>query len=336
MSVLIAMTVAAVLASPAQGPQVAQLALPGGEGGIGFDDMLYSHDLGQVLVPAGRSGRLDLVDPKSQKVESIQGFSSGERSMKGHGQGTTSADTGEGLIFASDRTERAVVIVDAKGKQRVGSVKLKAGPDYVRWVSPTREVWVTEPKAMAIEVFKLVSAPTATLQRVEDISLSEGPESLVIDATRGRAYTNSWHGETYAVDLKTRKIVGRWQNGCKGARGLALDEGRGLLFVGCEEGKAVALDVGHDGKRLGEASSGNGVDIIAYSPKLGHLYLPGGDSATMAILEVAPDGNLRLLATAPTAKDAHCVAADELGNAYVCDPSHGRLLVVRDDLSRSP
>jgi len=35
-------------------------------------------------------------------------------------------------------------------------------------------------------------------------------------------------------------------------------------------------------------------------------------------------------AYAETAPDAHCVATDDSGSAYVCDPGKGRLLVFRD------
>jgi DNA-binding beta-propeller fold protein YncE len=306
------------------------LALPDGKGGIGFDDLLYSQELGKVLVPAGRSGRLDLVDPQTQKVESISGFSVDGKYSGGHGEGTTSADVGDGLIFASDRNLRGVVVVDAKSGRPVARVNLKAAPDYVRWVSTTHEVWVTEPRAKSIEVFKLESTPTPTLQHVGDIGFPDGPESLVVDAARARAYTHSWKGETYVVDLKTRKLVSRWSNGCEGSRGIALDESRGFLFVGCDEGKATVLDAAHDGKRLGTTTSGKGVDIIAYNAQLHHLYLPGGDSATMAVIDVGSHGELTILRRVPTAADAHCVAADDLGNAYVCDPSNGRLLVVQD------
>src|SRR5512143_3126102 len=53
-------------------PEIAKptkLALPGGEGGIGFDDMMFSPSLHRVIAPAGRTGKLDLIDPKTQKVE---------------------------------------------------------------------------------------------------------------------------------------------------------------------------------------------------------------------------------------------------------------------------
>src|SRR5689334_25091680 len=56
--------------TPADGP----LELPAGKPGIGFDDMRFSSRLG-VLVPAGRSGNLDIIDPKTRAVRALGGFS---------------------------------------------------------------------------------------------------------------------------------------------------------------------------------------------------------------------------------------------------------------------
>ncbi len=50
----------------------------------------------------------------------------------------------------------------------------------------------------------------------------------------------------------------------------------------------------------------------------------------MAILAVSSAGSLSLLGNVGTAEDAHCVAADDTGRAYVCDPAHGRILVLQD------
>jgi len=311
-------------------PSSTPLAIPDGSGGIGFDDLLYVKTVDRVLVPAGRTGKLILVEPATRALTSIGGFSTSV-SAGGHGAGTTSADAGDGLIFASDRDRKAVVVVDPGTKAILETKQLGAGPDYVRWVGPTHEVWVTEPRSKQIEVFKRQSGTGPRLVAAGSIPVNDGPESLVVDEKRGRAYTHTWHDETVALDLRTHREVARWKNGCKGSRGIALDETRGFLFVGCDEGKAVALDVAHDGKVLGTATSGNGVDIIAYAPGLKHLYLPGGDSATMAILSVADSGALKVLRTVPTAADAHCVAADATGGVYVCDPKQGRLLVFKDD-----
>jgi hypothetical protein len=106
------------------------------------------------------------------------------------------------------------------------------------------------------------------------------------------------------------------------------------FFVGCDEGKLSVLDL-KTGAQLGSASSGSGVDIIAYNPHLAHAYLPGEESGTMAILGISVKGTATVLATVKTAEGAHCVAADDRGNAYVCDPKGGRVLIVSDTLPPS-
>ena len=90
-----------------------------------------------------------------------------------------------------------------------------------------------------------------------------------------------------------------------------------------------------DGRHLGEASSGDGVDIVAYAPNLHHAYLPGAKSATMAVIGISSSGDATVLGTVTTAKGSHCVVTDERGNAYVCDPKNGQLLIFRDTLPNS-
>jgi DNA-binding beta-propeller fold protein YncE len=131
------------------------LALPGGDGGIGFDDMGFAPSSHKVLVPAGRSGNLDLIDPDTKQVTAIGGFSGRTSFGGGHGRGVTSADEGRGLLFATDRDAKQLKVVDPKTQSVIATAPLASGPDYVRYVSATDEVWVTEPSAARIEVFSL-------------------------------------------------------------------------------------------------------------------------------------------------------------------------------------
>ena len=308
------------------------LAIPNGAGGIGFDDLGFAPGLHKVIVPAGRTGNLVLVEPGSNKTEVIGGFSSQATFTGGHGEGVTSADVGRSGIFATDHDEQTLDLVDPQSKQILAKTKLAAEPDYVRYVAATNEVWVTEPRASQIEIFSLPEHGFPEPNHAATISIPTGPESLLIDGARGRAYTNLWTDRTLAIDLKQRAVVARWKNGCRGSRGTALDSARGFLFVGCKEGKLESLSV-KDGRHLGEASSGSGVDIIAYAPSLRHAYLPGGDSATMAVIGISMNGTPTVLETVTTAKHSHCVTTDDLGNAYVCDPQAGQLLVIHDTVA---
>jgi DNA-binding beta-propeller fold protein YncE len=305
------------------------ISIPGGAGGIGFDDLRYSRRLKRVLVPAGRTGVLVLIDPTTGAVDRISGFSESAGFAGGHGEGITSVDEGEGRLYVTDRTSKKLLVVNAGTRRILSSVPLSSIPDYVRWIPPTREVWVTEPDAERIEVFRTRDSSDAAPELAGSIAVPGGPESLVVDPDHSRAYTHLWSGRTIALDLASRKEAARWYNGCRGSRGIAVDPALGLLFVGCAEGRAVALET-TAGRIVGRLDAGDGVDIIDYDPRLRHLYLPGGKSATMAILSVSPEGQLRLVRSVPTAPGAHCVVSDGEGGVFVCEPKAGRLLVFED------
>ncbi|MFO0757354.1 MAG: hypothetical protein U0359_12735 [Byssovorax sp.] len=319
----------------------ATLALPGAAPGIGFDDLRFCHVpdvVDAVVAPAGRSGKVDLIDPVSNAVAPIGGFSESPSFGGGHDFGVTSADAGFDGLLAVDRTAKTLSILDPVARKITSTTPLAASPDYVRYFVPFREAWVTEPDADQIEVFELAKLPAPqaayaggnTYKQSAIIPTKGGPESLVFDIQRGRAYAHLWAGQTISIDTTARKIVATWPNGCAKSRGIDLDMGHGILFVGCGEGKAVTLDV-QTGKQLASAQvSGDRVDIIAFAEGLRHLYVPSASSGTMTILGVSEKGALSVLGQVPAATGAHCVAADGNGFAYVCDPSHGAILKIPD------
>jgi DNA-binding beta-propeller fold protein YncE len=306
------------------------IQMPEGSAGIGFDDLRYSPLLNKVLIPAGRTGMLNLLDPENLTLTGIGGFSSEKDYKGGHGEGITSVDEGKGVLFVTDRSSLKLNVIDPASKRIISSATLSSSPDYVRFLSMTNEIWVTEPDSDRIEIFALSKQGNSPPAHSGFVQIKGGPEALVFDSVRGRAYTHLWHGKTVVIDLKSRAIVATWTNGCEGSRGIALDPTGQILFVGCAEGKAVSIDVIHDGKMISTVSSGSGVDIIDYNEELKHLYLPGGKSATMAIIRVSDSGELTMIGTVPTVEGAHCVTSDRSGNVYICDPHHGQLMVIRD------
>src|SRR5215213_563717 len=163
------------------GPATLPIPLPAGEGGIGFDDLVFAPALGKLLVPAGRTGNLDLIDPVSRQIFPIAGFSSQGKFVQGHGEGTTSADAGRGLIFAIDRTARKLLVIDPATRRTVARADLASSPDYVRWVEPTGEVWVTEPDKDRIEIFSLPASGNPVPAHKEFVTVAGGPESLIVD-----------------------------------------------------------------------------------------------------------------------------------------------------------
>jgi DNA-binding beta-propeller fold protein YncE len=318
-------------------PAPERIAIPDGDIGVGYDDLQYAPWLRRILVPAGRTGRLVLFDPVTKALTAIDGFSSMRIFRGGHGDGTTSAielESRPGFIAATDRGSRTIKIVDAKAKRIVASVPLGGAPDYVRSVGASKEVWVTEPAQKQIEVFRVAEMGPVVLSRVATVSVPGGPESLVADAGRGRVYTHTWKDRSYAIDIRSRRIVATWTNGCQKARGIAVDQKRGFLFVGCGEGKATVLDV-TTGKLLSEASTGTNVDSIAYGASRGHLYVPSAGAAELSIFDVSDAGKLSLLGQVHTAPDSHTAAFDPNTNTvFVGTPEHGVVLAIPDPCRR--
>jgi hypothetical protein len=314
------------LAADAKAPAPIAIALPGGEGGIGFDDLGYSAALQRVLVPGGRTGKLFLVNPATNAVTSIPGFGTASKYSGGHRDGITSVTEGAGFLFVTDRTRRELCIVDAAKKTIVSRTPLGAIPDYVRWIEPVHEIWVTEPDQDRIEMFRLENGKPPHAIRVTAVAVEGGPESLTLDLKHRRAYTNVNAG-TAAFDFRLRTATALWNNGCDGASGIALDLERGFLFVACWQGGLRSLDLA-SGAIVDSTQLGAGVDIISYSPELGHLYVPSSRTATLSILGVSNGGALSLLGASPGTADSHCVAA--AGKVFFCDPPHGRLLAITD------
>ena len=330
---------------------------------ISFDDFTYDPQVRRVIIPARETGDLALIDPITMKTLLIPGFSQ-QSSPDNPMIGATSATAVNGLIFVLDKSGLKIHIVDPQAGKIVGSAPVLVAPDLIRYVPITRELWVTEKASEQIEIFKLSPADRPSLQSTGVLSVTNGPEALLIDNTRGVAYTNQpMMGLTAVIDLATHRIISEWGNGCSKARSMALDEEHGYLFVACNEGKLVMIDVIHGGLQITSQTYGGGLDFVAYNPRLGHIYLPSGKSAVLAIFAVSqststpaptntslpgatptispretpgptPTPNIKIalvrLGTADTALNAKCVISDDFNNVWLCDPDHGQLLLVHD------
>lgn len=316
-------------------PDGTSVVMPDASPGIGFDDLRYSSSLHRVLVPAGRSGNLVLVDPDNLDATVVSGFSKSAGYDGGHDFGATSVDEGGGFLFVTDRTSSRLSVIDPATKTVVGAAHLGASPDYVRFVPQTNELWVTEPDASRIEVFSVPMDGEANPTSVATLPVDNGPESLVIDAGRGLAYTHRWQASTVVIDVQSRQVVAEWPNGCASSRGLALDESRRFFFSGCSEGTISVLDAAHDGRILSSISRGAGYDVIGYSTSLGHLYAAGTACACLVMLGVSGSGELSFLGRFDATDSAHCAVADDRGHAWFCDPDGGQLFRVTDSFPRS-
>jgi hypothetical protein len=328
--------------------------------GITFDDMAYDPGLGKLIVPLDGTGRLALLDPKTLDVKYIDGFSKINPTTNGQG-GSTSATVAHGLIYALDNSALKIQVIDPNKGAIIGSVDVQSFPDFIRYVAVTNELWVTEGDPEQIEVFSLNNPSSPVPVSTGAISVPNGPEYLIIDNSHGLAYTNQPpNGTTAVIQVQTHDVIAQWGNGCSSARGMALDVEQGWLFVACSEGKVVILDTANNGHQVSSINYGGGLDLVAYNPKLHHVYIPSGTSSVMGIFGInigpratrtpnlhapatpTPPPNLPTstitivtimlrLGTVDTGDKDRCIVNDDQGHVWVCDSANDQLLMISDN-----
>ena len=311
--------------------------LLGATGAVALDYFAYDRDTGKVWVPASNTGSVDVIEEKTDSVSQVTGFRTGEIERRGRKimVGPTAASIGEGVVYIGNRGDRTLCVIDAKTLARGDCVSVSTDsvtPDGVVYVAATKELWVTTrpatagtaDAAKALQVFD--ASDPRHLKWKTKIPLDNLAEGYAVDNERGLFYTNVEDtGTTVVIDVRTRKIVAKWNVGSTDLQGLALDVARKFLFVACGD-HVVNIDAAHDGKMLDSIQTGAGLDNIDYSAEKKLLYAAASQAATLTVAEVGDDGKFHLKATVPTVKGARGVVAASGDTAYLIDPVEGRML----------
>jgi DNA-binding beta-propeller fold protein YncE len=317
------------------------IALPSATGAVALDYFAYDRATGKLWVPASNLGSVVVIDEKMDAVSQVARFKIGEIERRGRKVtlGPTAASIGDGVVYIGNRGDATLCVIDAKTLSSGECVPLassstdgKITPDGVVYVAATRELWITTrpvsagdaAAAKSLQVFD-VSDPRHLKWKTK-IQLDGLGEGYAVDNGRGFFYTNvEGPGSTIAIDVRTKKIVSKWNPGSTDVGGLALDSARGFLLVACGD-HVVNLDAAHDGKILDSIQTGAGLDNVDYSAEKKILYAAASQAATLTIAEVGDDGKFHLKATVPTVKGARGVVAGKGETAYLIDPADGRIL----------
>src|SRR5438105_12974549 len=314
------------------------IALPGATGAVALDYFAYDRSTGKLWVPASNTGSVDAIDEKKDTVTQVTGFQTGEIERRGRKitVGPTAASIGDGVVYIGNRGDATLCWIDKRSLNRGECVPVSTDhsvtPDGVLYVAATKEVWITTrpvsssnaEAAKALHVFD--ASDPRHLKWKTKIELDGLGEGYAVDDRRGLFYTNvEGPGSTIAIDVRTKKIVSKWNPGSADVGGLAMDSARGFLFVACGE-RVVNLDAGHDGRILESIQTGVGLDNIDYSAEKKILYAAASQAATLTIAEVGDDGKFHLKATVPAMKGARSVIAGKGDTAYLIDPGQGRIL----------
>jgi DNA-binding beta-propeller fold protein YncE len=315
--------------------------LPSATGPVALDYFAYDRATEKLWVPASNTGNVDVIDATTDAVSQITGFPTGEIERRGRKitVGPTAASIGDSVVYIGNRGDAKLCVVDAKTLARAECVPISTDPavtpDGVVYVAATREVWITtRPKVGADQAaarsLQIIDASDPQhLKWKTKIPVDGLAEGYAVDNQRGLFYTNIEEtGSTVAIDVRTHKIVAKWNPGSTDLQGLALDTKRRLLFVACGD-HVVSLDLGHDGKITDSITTGPGLDNIDYSADTKLLYAAASQTATLTVAEVDNNGKFHLKATVPTVKGARGVVAGKGETAYLIDPAGGRILKLK-------
>lgn len=303
------------------------IPLPGGPP-VSLDYLAYDSVADRVWVPAGNTGRVDVIDAATRRVSAVEGFATATvtgRDGRERVVGPSSVAVGGGFAYVGNRADARVCAVDARSLARKGCVVLPSPPDGIAWVATTREVWVTSPRDGTIVI---LDARDGAAPKISGRLSVAHPEGYAVDPERGLFYTNQEEEDrTLVVDVRRRAVVATWKPGCGpgGPRGLAVDVRRRQLFVACPT-VVKSLDAA-SGAVLGEIEVGAGPDSIDYLEARHLLFAAAGRAGTLTVAEGSERGALRRVWSAPAAEGGRAVVVDSRGAAYVADSRGGRILV---------
>ena len=83
-----------------------------------------------------------------------------------------------GYLFGLDQQTKTIKTIDLSTNTVIGSIPLQAAAEYIRYISATDELWVTEKASDQIEIFSLSSDNPPILQSTGTIPIPNGPEAL--------------------------------------------------------------------------------------------------------------------------------------------------------------
>ncbi|MGZ7040961.1 MAG: YncE family protein [Thermoanaerobaculia bacterium] len=318
--VLLTLTLVTAATAQAASYTVHTMQLPGGSAsGISMDYIAFNERTNEVWVPAGNSGRIDVIDAKSEKVTEIAGLKTAEVEGRNGKRtvGPSSVSFGKGVVYIGNRAGYEICAYDEKTRVRGACGHLDSMPDGLQYVAPTSELWVTTPRDKSIRILD-----AASLKEKSKLTFEGNPEGFAVDVAGGRFFTNVEDKDrTLAIDLKTHKPVATWNPACgeDGPHGIRFDPKSGFLFVACSA-RVEVLDAGHDGKVLSSIDTGDGVDDIDYSPASHMLYVGAARAAQLVVASVDANGKLTIVATVPTEKGARNPAVTTDGKVFL---AHG-------------
>jgi YVTN family beta-propeller protein len=206
----------------------------------------------------------------------------------------------------------AVLVFDLKSFAVWARVPTGQGPDAVMYDAATNRVFAMNGKDQSATVIDATAnAVVATLP------LGGKPESAIA-ADNHVAFVNLEDKDAVVrFDTQELKVTAVWPvSPCKSPASIARHRETNRLFIGCHNDMMAVVDM-TNGKVVGQAPIGHGVDAAAFDKGKGLIFQASGDGKLTVVHEDTPD-SYSVVQTVNTPQRAKTVAIDgKTGNLYL-------------------
>ena len=230
------------------------------------------------------------------------------------------ADLGRG--FTSNGRDSSVTAFDLRTLAPVGRFgPTGANPDAIGYDPASKRVFTFNGRGENMTALDAVTGKV-----VGSVPLGGKPEFVAVDG-RGMLYVNNeTTAELIAVNTRTLAVTRRIKiAGCEEPSGLAIDQKRGRLFVGCGN-KVMTVHDAATGRQLATLPVGEGVDAVGFDAGTGDVFVSAGDG-TLTVVRDAGGDSWRVAQTVQTKRGARTLAVD---------PVHHRVYVVTAAFGAAP
>ncbi len=135
----------------------------------------------------------------------------------------------------------------------------------------------------------------------------------------GKLYVNiEDQGQIVAVDLKTRKVIGRYPlKGCEEPSGLAYAKNAGVMIAACSNNVAKVIRAS-DGADLATLAIGKGPDAVIYDAERKLAFIPCGRDGVLEVIAVNSASDIKVVGKVTTQPGARTGALDpKTGKLYL-------------------
>lgn len=277
----------------------------------------------RVFALSGEKNALVDVDPTTGSVGAEV-----KPLLSAHGRRKANLPTAVAVMgnyaFVASRVGKELCALELTTHRASGCVDLPGAPTDITAVPMTSELWVTTPDQKAITLVRASRSGALTL---EGLAKVEGtPRAQALDPVHGVFYVGlSDKDRVVALDVQTHQDLWTLPARCGkgGAKALAVDADKRLLFIGCPSGVFSRNML--QGRDVGEVQNLRDLQALSYDPGSQLLYALSPGDLVIEVLASDAKGALTSKARLDTTDTAHVAVPASGGQAFIGDRNSGQL-----------